>query len=65
MSVSYIHNDPYDKASTHAVLTIGHGREGGPHTIYDPQMRDDGQIVMQPSELEHYQTAQKANVAPS
>lgn len=55
---------PVERASNHAVLTLGHGREDGAYTIYDPQARDDGQVVMDADELDNYRTAESAHIAP-
>lgn len=61
MGISFIGNDPNNPKSQHAVLTIANG-QGGPGAIYDPQLRDDGQMVMDPKELENYGKAQVASV---
>ena len=48
----------------HAVLTLGHGREDGAYTVYDPQMRDDGQVVMDSAELDNYKKAESVHIEP-
>jgi hypothetical protein len=64
MGISFIQNNPDAKESNHAVLTLGHGREGGAYTVYDPQMRDDGQIITDGTELDNYKNAESLHIAP-
>lgn len=64
MGISFIQNDPDARRSNHAVLSIGHGREGGAYTVYDPQLRDDGQVITDGAELENYAKAESQYIGP-
>ncbi|MFN0246078.1 MAG: hypothetical protein ACKV2T_04170 [Kofleriaceae bacterium] len=64
MGISFIQNDPNARESNHAVLTMGHGREDGAYTVYDPQLRDDGQVITNTTELDNYKNAESMYIAP-
>jgi hypothetical protein len=57
MGISYIYNNPNSKESSHAVLSIGRGEDGA-RSVYDPQLRDDGQMVTDRAEVENYRLAE-------
>jgi hypothetical protein len=56
LAISYIDNNG-TKPSTHAVLSIA--REGQDAAIYDPYLRDDGQMVTGDGETANYEEARK------
>lgn len=64
MGISFIQNDPDAKTSNHAILTLGHGSEDGAYTVYDPQLRDDGQVITDPTEIANYRKAETNFIAP-
>lgn len=61
MGISFIKNDPIHEVSSHAVLTIENGAKG-PGAIYDPELRDDGQVVTDKTELGNYGNAQVTQI---
>jgi hypothetical protein len=61
MAVSFIDNNGQTR-SPHATLSIGDDGSGRSKAVYDPEARDEGQIVTGKTELDNYKKAQLQRV---